>query len=579
MNQESFTYLPSEIIINILSRLPIRTIITSKCICKSWLDLIETPEFAEFHLSKSVPGLIVYQSEIHSNLFKIYDFKEAVEEIEHHELRYNRITQFDRRSLISLPHAGIGIEGSANGLLFLREINTQPNALYICNPITRDYIQLPHPQRSVHYYPTVVTYGFGVSKLTDQYKVVRIFHNCVRDPDLRITDSECQVYTLGTGSWRSVAPGVSFEYNCRSIDTFHNGDLHWLVADLKGCSLISSFDLETELFRTFSPPPPRLPESRRFLSVLVVLEDCLCLCDNTSDVEIVVWMMKEDGWRKEFVISKLVDLAGPSYEVVYPLKVFRDGDVLMRWDDSYLFYCSGENRTATEIATIELHGPGRIEAMLHTSSFVSLKCFGVENDVMGNKKDFGGKVIVFGGDFRQVLPVVPKATIHQTISASLVKSYLWSRMKRISLSRNMRARDDPNFSEFLLRVGNGEQPTDNEGNIEIPKEMIIEYRSLLTCLWEDLATNEGEKLYHIAHQMPIVAISNVTSQLQMQTTTTTIIQINPDIQEIGVLKNWLSKNDDPIKISGLQMKRRIQSSKEVTLKAIIHNRNDLFEVP
>ncbi|KAL0298249.1 UNVERIFIED_CONTAM: hypothetical protein Sangu_3152400 [Sesamum angustifolium] len=37
-------------------------------------------------------------------------------------------------------------------------------------------------------------------------------------------------------------------------------------------------------------------------------------------------------------------------------------------------------------------------------------------DVMGNDQDFGGKVVVFGGDFRQVLPVVPKATIHQTIS-------------------------------------------------------------------------------------------------------------------------------------------------------------------
>ncbi|KAL0294955.1 UNVERIFIED_CONTAM: hypothetical protein Sradi_6859000 [Sesamum radiatum] len=66
-------------------------------------------------------------------------------------------------------------------------------------------------------------------------------------------------------------------------------------------------------------------------------------------------------------------------------------------------------------------------------------------DVMGNDQDFGGKVVVFGGDFRQVLPVVPKATIHQTISASLV------------------------------RVGNGEEPTDNEGNIRIPEEMIVTY--------------------------------------------------------------------------------------------------------
>ncbi|KAG8376089.1 hypothetical protein BUALT_Bualt09G0027200 [Buddleja alternifolia] len=172
-------------------------------------------------------------------------------------------------------------------------------------------------------------------KLSKENPLDRVDRDPNQNPDLGWVSE--LVYTLETGSWRSVSPGVSFEYNCRSIDTFHNGDLHWLVIDLKGCSLISSFDLKTKIFRTFSPPPPRLPESRRFLSVLVVLEDCLCLCDNTCENEIVVWMMKEDCWRKEFVINKLVNLAGPSYEVVYPLKVFRDVDVLMRWDDYYLF--------------------------------------------------------------------------------------------------------------------------------------------------------------------------------------------------------------------------------------------------
>ncbi|CAA0821448.1 Unknown protein [Striga hermonthica] len=98
-------------------------------------------------------------------------------------------------------------------------------------------------------------------------------------------------------------------------------------------------------------------------------------------------------------------------------------------------------------------------------------------DVMGNNQDFGGKVVVLGGDFRQVLPVVPKATIQQTISASLVKSRLWPKMKKVSLSRNMRSMNDPAFSEFLLKVGNGEEPTDTEGNIEVPDEMIVHYDS------------------------------------------------------------------------------------------------------
>ena len=46
-------------------------------------------------------------------------------------------------------------------------------------------------------------------------------------------------------------------------------------------------------------------------------------------------------------------------------------------------------------------------------------------DIMGRRdKPFGGKTIVFGGDFRQVLPVVRKGSRGQIIDASLRSSYL-----------------------------------------------------------------------------------------------------------------------------------------------------------
>ncbi len=43
---------------------------------------------------------------------------------------------------------------------------------------------------------------------------------------------------------------------------------------------------------------------------------------------------------------------------------------------------------------------------------------------------FGGKVIVMGGDFRQILPVVPRGTRGQIVDASLKRSaVLWHRVK------------------------------------------------------------------------------------------------------------------------------------------------------
>ncbi|XP_073152577.1 uncharacterized protein [Henckelia pumila] len=41
-------------------------------------------------------------------------------------------------------------------------------------------------------------------------------------------------------------------------------------------------------------------------------------------------------------------------------------------------------------------------------------------DLVGNKEPFGGKVVLLGGDFMQVLPVIPKATIEETIDGSLI---------------------------------------------------------------------------------------------------------------------------------------------------------------
>ncbi|XP_015078290.1 ATP-dependent DNA helicase PIF1-like [Solanum pennellii] len=95
-------------------------------------------------------------------------------------------------------------------------------------------------------------------------------------------------------------------------------------------------------------------------------------------------------------------------------------------------------------------------------------------DIMDKDVPFGGKIMVFGGDFRQVLPVVTKSTKAETVNASLVRSYLWSLMERIQLSTNMRARTNQTFSDFLLRIGNGEENTIKDNLIALPKQMTVQ---------------------------------------------------------------------------------------------------------
>jgi len=73
---------------------------------------------------------------------------------------------------------------------------------------------------------------------------------------------------------------------------------------------------------------------------------------------------------------------------------------------------------------------------------------------------FGGKVVVFGGDFRQCPPVVSRGSRAAIISTTLSRSVLWRQVCILTLTKNMRLCINPLsklYVEYLLRVGNGQE--------------------------------------------------------------------------------------------------------------------------
>ncbi|OWZ09740.1 LOW QUALITY PROTEIN: Helitron helicase [Phytophthora megakarya] len=108
--------------------------------------------------------------------------------------------------------------------------------------------------------------------------------------------------------------------------------------------------------------------------------------------------------------------------------------------------------------------------MMHRSCFEAVdRTF---RDIMDNDREpFGGKVIVFSGDHRQILPVLKDATRAETLKACFKASPLWRHLKQVRLSKNMRVRTAPDpggvaelaeFSEFLLQIGEGRFPAEAE---------------------------------------------------------------------------------------------------------------------
>jgi hypothetical protein len=87
-------------------------------------------------------------------------------------------------------------------------------------------------------------------------------------------------------------------------------------------------------------------------------------------------------------------------------------------------------------------------------------------DIMDCKDlPFGGKAVVFGGDFTQVLPVVRKGSKAQIVGTSLRKLYLWEFMRHLKIVHNMRAQSDRWFANYLLRIGNGTEEVNEDGDV------------------------------------------------------------------------------------------------------------------
>jgi hypothetical protein len=95
---------------------------------------------------------------------------------------------------------------------------------------------------------------------------------------------------------------------------------------------------------------------------------------------------------------------------------------------------------------------------------------------MGCKLPFGDKVMAFVGDFRQVLPVVPRGTRAQIMDATLLRSYIWKDVRKICLTRNMRAQSDPWFLDYVLMIGNGTKDMFVGDYVRLPKDIVIEYK-------------------------------------------------------------------------------------------------------
>ncbi|GMY33617.1 F-box protein CPR1 [Fagus crenata] len=312
--------LPEEVILEILSRLPVKPLLRFRCVSKPWLARIDSQEFIKLHLKQSLKtntnrSLLLIDCYLYSSDFDSLD----------------RAIELDHP--LKTPQCGTEILGSCNGLLCL--YNRAEDAV-LWNPSTRKYKKLPVSMMEVPQDVRLlrsVTYGFGYDEKSDDYKVVRLVQFFADDNDL--WESEVKVYSLKNDSCNRVQDCPYYLYDSVSSGTLASGALHWLVNPKvisDRTNLILAFDLAVEEYRLV--PPPDFYDKNSSMDVRV-LGGCLTIFCHRYRHRLDVWVMKEygvkDSWMKLFSVTQPETIS--SFDFVIPVAYSKSGGEVLLGKD------------------------------------------------------------------------------------------------------------------------------------------------------------------------------------------------------------------------------------------------------
>ncbi|KAE8687927.1 Detected protein of unknown function [Hibiscus syriacus] len=299
--------LPREVIVNILSRLPFTSLLSSKMVCRAWRTLIHDPFLISKHLdaaSGNDPSFI-----LESN-WPIPDQRYFIDFSDHSE---GEVVVSKKLPAINSPITPMYSIDSCNGLLCMHDASRR---VFICNPFTRLCTELP---KLVKYPSLVGNLGFGFDRTTKQYKVIQVvFRRQLRrvgssttstPTSISSTQSEVQILTSGTPSWRNLGT-IPYRFIHSKSKALVHGRFHWLTQPNKNntATLLISFDLETERFDQIPKPDCRCGSDKCFRQLMVV-RGCLSTTafHGNYGERLEIWVMKEYGakesWIKEFSIG------------------------------------------------------------------------------------------------------------------------------------------------------------------------------------------------------------------------------------------------------------------------------------
>ncbi|XVF74681.1 hypothetical protein PTKIN_Ptkin13bG0131200 [Pterospermum kingtungense] len=297
---------PADLMHDILSRLPVKTLLRFKCVSKPWGSLIDDSDFAKHHLHHSLKSNTNVKLFL-DNCVEVDDKAYSVD----FDL-FDNLVQIPRPFTAETDKYCSRIFGSCNGLL---AVYHREAGIALWNPTTRKCHYLPSLDDDLTLDHDTPILGFGYDATKNDYKVVKM---------LRSKTQNCfkvMVYSLKANSWRRIMD-CPFDFPTNIPTNYNDGaylnnSLHW-VGNKRGVfyggNVIFALDLGIEEYYEVPKGDTNFGEEEcggcsayfdfAYLNA-GVLGGCLCVSLGCSacpvEDHINFWVMEEYGVKESWI--------------------------------------------------------------------------------------------------------------------------------------------------------------------------------------------------------------------------------------------------------------------------------------
>ncbi|KAK8988026.1 hypothetical protein V6N11_065625 [Hibiscus sabdariffa] len=278
-------HVPGDIIVEILSRLPVKSLCRFKCVSKAWCNLMSSSQFVKLQLNQSVKSnrltYVMYDCfEFPRRLELDYESLVSGQEVKLTEKESLFQSKGGRGAFIEFYFGKRRVLGSCNGLLC--STFYPPKAIALVNPSTGETKTI-FSEHGPQTKPLLVA-GFGYDALHDDYKVVKI-------------DGTVGVYSLKKGAWSCIG---DFPHHIIGDAVHLNGAIHWITYYRSETALsITALDLTKQEFSRF----PAVSRAGLVPVQLYAMGGNLCVgCYRRGQVLCEFWVMEiygeEESWKR-----------------------------------------------------------------------------------------------------------------------------------------------------------------------------------------------------------------------------------------------------------------------------------------